>query len=104
MTPKVHCYLYVFLYLFYICFREVTLAFPVPQLKQTCNQFGQAKAGLMKLPESIGWDCSLDQIQLPSFQNVSASEGNEAMAFQSTDGYSILRYSIQMKDTSICAC
>lgn len=53
----------------------------------------------MKLPESIGWGCSLDQIQLPVFQNVSALEGNEAMAFQSTHGYSILRYSIQIKDT-----
>lgn len=58
----------------------------------------------MKLSESIGWGCNLDQLQLLPFQSMAVGGGNAAMAFQGTDGYSILRYSIQIKDTRLCAC
>lgn len=73
-------------------------------VKKTCNQFGQGKVRLMKHSESVGWRCNLDKLQLHSFQNVAVGGGNAAMAFQTTDGYSILRYSIQIKDTRLCAC
>lgn len=85
-------------------FQDSYTCFACASVKPIWNWFGQAKARLMKLPESVGWGWNLDQLQLPSFQNVSLGEGNAAMAFQRSDGYSILRYSIQIKDTGICAC